>query len=112
MSSCSCCMPCIVCSGWTDGTGETHPECRTPTVNSELTVDSPRSASCFSNEKREEILNALAFDVHAQDGWLSGAQNADLFVNREGAVEFDGCGSIDLRQMIGIVLSMIAGEQA
>lgn len=34
MSSCDCCMPCVVCGGWTDGTGDKHPECRT--TNSEL----------------------------------------------------------------------------
>jgi hypothetical protein len=28
MSSCDCCMPCVVCTGWTDGTGDTHPECK------------------------------------------------------------------------------------
>lgn len=40
MSSCDCCMPCVVCGGWTDGTGNKHPECRT--ANSELVVEEPQ----------------------------------------------------------------------
>ena len=31
-------MPCIDCGGWTDGTGETHPECKKPTIDSKLVI--------------------------------------------------------------------------
>lgn len=57
---------------------------------------------------RERVIARLADDVHAEDGWLSDAQDAQLEWNRGGEfVYFCGEGTVDVAHMVSIVLDEI-----
>lgn len=57
---------------------------------------------------REKITNALAAQVHDPYGWLSDAQDAQLYWDfRSGVIEFAGEGSIDLGHLVNVVLTVL-----
>ena len=65
MSSCDCCMPCVVCSGWTDGTGDTNPECKhKKLIDKEVVVNTPKVG--------DRVRVVIEGEVHhvTQDGFL------------------------------------------
>ena len=57
-----------------------------------------------TEEGRKRAIQELADDVHAEDGWLSDAQHAQLEWDASmHAVRFCGEGSIDVGHMVAIV---------
>lgn len=53
------------------------------------------------------IAEALVADAHADDGWLSDAQTAQLNVNSDGSVSFCGEGSIDVAHVASIAVAAL-----
>ena len=62
------------------------------------------------NTLRQAAVEALEQEVHSDTGWLSDAQDAQLRVSYDSAVEFCGEGSIDLNHIVSIVLGVLEGE--
>lgn len=58
----------------------------------------------------EKAVEALEQEVHSEHGWLSDAQDAQLRVSYDSAVEFCGEGSIDLHHLVSIVLNVVKEE--
>lgn len=59
------------------------------------------------SEAEKIIAEALVADAHADDGWLSDAQTAQLSVNSDGSVSFCGEGSIDVAHAASIAVAAL-----